>query len=74
MIRAEQFHVQNNVVLVFESGGKQYRMKLLIENGLVIVNELTPQGEGKDRVMFLEEFQEEERIRNSIADKEKKKK
>ena len=49
MAKAEIFHVVNNVTLDFESEGHKYLMKLLIENGMIILQDEA----GKERFMFL---------------------
>lgn len=39
MAKAEIFHVVNNVTLDFESEGHKYLMKLLVEEGLIILQD-----------------------------------
>ena len=39
MAKAEVFHVVNNVTLDFESEGLKYIMRLLVENGLIILTD-----------------------------------
>ena len=51
MARAEVFHVVNNVHLDFESEGLKYDLKLLIEDGLIILKD----SNGKERILFLGE-------------------
>lgn len=49
MTEAEIFHVVDNVTLDFESEGHKYNMKLLIENGLIILAD----EKGKEKFIFL---------------------
>lgn len=49
MAKAEIFHVVNNVSLDFESEGHKYLMRLLVENGLIILTDET----GKEQYLFL---------------------
>ena len=51
MAKAEVFHVVNNVRLDFESEGLKYDLKLLIEDGLIILKD----SNGKERILFLGE-------------------
>ena len=39
MAKTEVFHVVNNVTLDFESEGLKYTMRLLIENGLIMLTD-----------------------------------
>ena len=50
MKTADVFNVQNNVVLAFQSEGKDYKMHLLIEDGLIRL-----EGNGKERIIFLDD-------------------
>ena len=52
MHTADQFRVQTNIKLVFDSKGRSYTMKLLIDEGLVV---LTEKHENKVQVLFLGE-------------------
>ena len=54
MYTADKFNVQNNIVLVFESKGCKYTMHLLIENGLIRLENET---NGGDTILFLGEAQ-----------------
>lgn len=54
MAKAEVFHVVNNVNLDFESMGLKYGMKLLVEDGLLILTD----SNGKEQVLFLGEKDE----------------
>ena len=51
MAKAEVFHVVNNVHLDFESEGLKYDLRLLIEDGLIILKG----SNGKERILFLGE-------------------
>ena len=51
MLKAEKFNVQNDIRLVFESEGLSYDMKLLIEEGLIILTD----NKGKEQIIFLGE-------------------
>ena len=51
MLKAEKFNVQNDIRLVFESEGLFYDMKLLIEEGLIILTD----NKGKEQIIFLGE-------------------
>jgi hypothetical protein len=54
MAKAEQFNVQTNIDLVFDSEGKHYKMKLLIENGIIVLED----NEGKEQYIFLGDKEE----------------
>ena len=54
MLKAEKFNVQNDIRLVFESEGLSYDMKLLIEEGLIILTD----NKGKEQIIFLGEKEE----------------
>ena len=54
MKTADLFKVQNNIKLAFESRGCEYTMHLLIEDGLIILENST---NGGDTVLFLGEPQ-----------------
>lgn len=54
MLKAEKFNVQNDIRLVFESEGLSYDMKLLIEEGLIILKD----NKGKGQIIFLGEKEE----------------
>ena len=49
MKTADVFKVVNNITLAFESRNKQYTMRLLVENGLIILSD----SKGKDTIIFL---------------------
>ena len=51
MAKAEIFHVVNNVTLDFESEGLKYEMRLLIEDGLIILKD----NKGREKFLFLGE-------------------
>lgn len=51
MAKAEIFHVVNNVTLDFESEGLKYVMKLLVEDGLIILKD----SKGRENVLLLGE-------------------
>lgn len=53
MKTADLFKVQNNIELAFESRGCEYRMHLLIENGLIRLENKT---NGGDTILFLGEI------------------
>lgn len=55
MPKADQFIVQNNIVLAFESRGKQYKMKILVEDGMILLYELQGNEENDLKVWFLGE-------------------
>ena len=57
MLKAEKFNVQNDIRLVFESEGLSYDMKLLIEEGLIILTD----NKGKEQIIFLGGEKEEYR-------------
>ena len=48
MKKAEQYNVQTDINLVFKSKGHNYTMKLLIEEGLIIL-----EGNRKTQIVFL---------------------
>ena len=54
MKTADLFKVQNNIELVFESRGCEYHMHLLIENGLIRLENKT---NGGDTILFLGEIE-----------------
>ena len=54
MLKAEKFNVQNDIRLVFESEGLSYDMKLLIEEGLIILTD----NKDKEQIIFLGEKEE----------------
>lgn len=49
MAKADVFHVVNNVLLDFESEGLKYEMKLLIEDGLILLKN----SKGEEKIIFL---------------------
>ena len=51
MLKAEKFNVQNDIRLVFESEGLSYDMKLLIEEGLIILKD----NKDREQIIFLGE-------------------
>ena len=51
MKTADVFKVVNNITLAFESRSKQYTMKLLVENGLIILSN----NKGRDTIIFLDD-------------------
>lgn len=53
MKTADIFNVQNNVVLAFDSEGKHYIMHLLIENGLIRLEEVDREKVIGERIIFL---------------------
>lgn len=55
MPKADQFIVQNNIVLAFESRGKQYKMKVLVEDGMILLYEMQGNTENDLKVWFLGE-------------------
>lgn len=55
MHTADIFKVQNNVTLAFQSMGKEYKMYLLIEDGIIRLEDTK---EGKEKVYFIEEPKE----------------
>lgn len=77
MLKAEKFNVQNDIRLVFESEGLSYDMKLLIEEGLIILTD----NKGKEQIIFLggkEEYRGEpvevkQEVTESVTCKPKKK-
>ena len=48
MKKAEQYNVQTDINLVFKSKGHNYTMRLLIEEGLIIL-----EGNRKTQIVFL---------------------
>ena len=50
MPKADLFKVQNNIVLAFQSKEHEYKMHLLIENGLIRLEDLT---KGTEQILFL---------------------
>lgn len=48
MKKAEQYNVQTDINLVFKSMGHNYTMRLLIEEGLIIL-----EGNKKQQIIFL---------------------
>ena len=55
MKKAEQFNVQTDVNLVFQSRGKDYRMRLLIGEGLIFLGEVKSGKVDKEKVLMLGE-------------------
>lgn len=53
MPKADQYIVQNNIVLAFESRGKQYKMKVLVEDGMILLYEMQDNVENDLKVWFL---------------------
>ena len=51
MLKAEKFNVQNDIRLIFESEGLSYDMKLLIEEGLIILKD----NKDREQIIFLGE-------------------
>lgn len=49
MAKADVFHVVNNVLLDFESEGLKYEMKLLIEDGLILLKS----SKGEEKIILL---------------------
>lgn len=47
---ADQFNVQSDITLVFESNGKNYKMRLLISSGLIMLSEV---GKEDERIIFI---------------------
>lgn len=71
MHRADQFNVQDDITLVFQSRNKNYRMKLLINTGLIILNEIKGKKEVNKRVFFIDDTNipiEEENAENDHTD------
>ena len=71
MHRADQFNVQDDVTLVFQSNNKNYRMKLLINTGLIILNEVKGKKEVNKRIFFIDDTSvpvEEENAENDLTD------
>lgn len=69
--RADQFNVQDDVVLVFQSRNKNYRLKLLIGTGLMMLDELEGKKVVNNRVFFIDDTripQEEENAENDHTD------
>lgn len=69
--RADQFNVQDDVILVFQSKNKNYRLKLLIGTGLMILDELEGKKVVNNRVFFIDDTrisQEEENAENDHTD------
>ncbi len=69
--RADQFNVQDDVILVFQSKNKNYRLKLLIGTGLMILDELEGKKVINNRVFFIDDTripQEEENAENDHTD------
>ena len=70
MHRADQFNVQDDVTLVFQSRNKNYRMKLLISTGLIILDEIEGKREVNKRVFFIDDTSvpvEEENAKNDLS-------
>ena len=68
--RADQFNVQDDVTLVFQSNNKSYKMKLLIGTGLIILNEIESKKEVNKRVFFIDDTSvpvEEENAKNDLS-------
>ena len=69
--RADQFNVQDDVILVFQSKNKNYRLKLLIGTGLMILDELEGKKVVNNRIFFIDDTripQEEENAENDHTD------
>ena len=69
--RADQFNVQDDVILVFQSRNKNYRLKLLIGTGLMILDELEGKKVVNNRIFFIDDTripQEEENAENDHTD------
>lgn len=74
MKKAEQFNVQTDVNLVFQSRGKSYRMRLLIEEGLIFLGEVKSGKVDKESVLVLgEETEYTGEIVKDIPTKKKRK-
>lgn len=77
MKTSDIFNVQTNIVLAFDSRNKHYTMKLLIENGLIILSD----DKGKEEIFFLGDHEsytgetpsENESIIKEVEEKPKKK-
>lgn len=52
MPKADQFNVQSDISLVFESLGKKFKMRLLISSGLIFLEE---EGSDKERIFFMDD-------------------
>ena len=68
--RADQFNVQDDVILVFQSKNKNYRLKLLIGTGLMILDEVEGKKVVNNRVFFIDDTripQEEENAENDLS-------
>ena len=70
MKKAEQYNVQTDINLTFKSKGHDYTMKLLIEEGLVIL-----EGNNKTEILFLGDHEDYygEPMKEVIEEKPKKK-
>lgn len=69
--RADQFNVQDDVILVFQRKNKNYRLKLLIRTGLMILDELEGKKVVNNRIFFIDDTripQEEENAENDHTD------
>lgn len=69
--RADQFNVQDDVILVFKSRNKNYKLKLLIGTGLMILDELEGKKVVNNRIFFIDDTripQEEENAENDHTD------
>ena len=51
MLKADKYNVQTDILLGFKSKGYDYEMKLLIEEGLIILKD----SKGGEKVLFLGE-------------------
>ena len=70
MKKAEQYNVQTDINLVFKSKGHNYTMKLLLEEGLIII-----EGNKKTQIVFLGDNKDYygEPMKEVIKEKPKKK-
>lgn len=71
MHRADQFNVQDDVTLVFQSRNKNYKMELLINTGLIILDEIEGKKEVNKRIFFIDDTRlqvEEENAENDHTD------
>ena len=51
MLKADKYNVQTDILLGFKSKGYDYEMKLLVEEGLIILKD----NKGGEKVLFLGE-------------------
>ena len=55
MAKEQQFQINEDVTLIFQSEGKAYQLRLCLTGGLLFLQQLEEGKEHADRVIFLDE-------------------